>query len=329
MSQPVSETRYSQRELANMAHRAGLSQDQIRFHSDEDIVQGHFDLIRLGNGVVVHTSDVIELATLDSEKEMEARLTFLIVLDGVLELTLADRLHRVGLENGEQACCLTLPLTALQPMQRRIRKGRRIQKVTIALERAWFEGQGVRYEEYLGRLGYQPNQPLRWTPAERVVELARSLLKGNGDTDPLLQKLTFEQQGLELVTELLRGLGKGADNQCPVGSAVEVTDQRMRAVIAAIDSRNARLSSLEELAAEVGMSVSAMQRLFKKFYGTTVADYLRQRRLIEAKEALERNGLSIGEAAYLAGYNHPSNFISAFRRTFGKTPGEILANHRR
>lgn len=46
----------------------------------------------------------------------------------------------------------------------------------------------------------------------------------------------------------------------------------------------------------------------------------------EAKEALEQNGISIGEAAYLAGYNHPSNFISAFRKPFGHTPGELLAN---
>lgn len=321
--------RYSQQELANMARRAGLSQDQIRFQSDEDIVQGHFDLIRLACGVVVHTSDLIELASLDSAKEMEARLTFLIVFEGVLEVTLAGHLHRVGLEKGERACCLALPLTAVQPMQRRIRRGRLIRKVTIALEQAWFEQQGVTYDEYLNKLGCQPNQPLRWTPSAKIVELARSLLARADNRDPLLQKLAVEQRGLALVSELLQDLQRGSADEPYVGSmAAEVTDQRMRTVVAAIESRNARLSSLEELAAEVNISISALQRLSKKFYGTTVADYLRQRRLIEAKEALERDGITIGEAAYLAGYNHPSNFISAFRKTFGKTPGEMLRRAR-
>jgi len=312
-----------------MAQRAGMGKDQIRFHSDQDIVQGQFELRRLAGGVVVHTSNLIELVSLDSEKEMDARLTFLIVLEGVLELTVADRLHRAGLEPGERACCLTLPLTAQQPMQRRIRKGRRIRKVTIALEQAWFEQQGVDFERYLSQLGCQPNQPLRWRPSRRIVDLACGLLDSEVQNDPVLRNLTFEQQGLALVAELLQSLRDGKGQRSAAGAAsIEATDQRLRSVIAAIDSRHARLSSLDELAGEVGMSVSALQRLFKKYYGTTVADYLRQRRLIEAKEALEHAGISIGEASYLAGYNHTSNFISAFRRTFGKTPGDMFTDDR-
>jgi len=309
-----------------MARRAGLSQNPIRFQSEEDIVQGRFDLARLASGIVVHTSDLIELASLDSEREMEARLTFLIVLDGVLEITLAGRLYRAGLEPGEQACCLTLPLTAVQPMQRCIRKGRRIRKVTIVLERAWFEQQGVEYEDYLHRLGCQPDQPVRWTPPPKVVDLAHSLLAGSGGGDPLLQNLAAEQSGLALAIELLQALQKSFSHRPgEAAGANEIAGHRMRAVISVIEARNARLSGVEELAGEVGMSVSALQRLFKKFYGTTVADYLRQRRLIDAREAMEREGLSIGEAAFLAGYNHPSNFISAFRRSFGKTPGQQSA----
>ena len=38
---------------------------------------------------------------------------------------------------------------------------------------------------------------------------------------------------------------------------------------------------------------------------------------------IERDGLSIGEAAFLAGYSNPANFTTAFRRAFGILPKAI------
>ncbi|WP_092496768.1 helix-turn-helix domain-containing protein [Faunimonas pinastri] len=37
--------------------------------------------------------------------------------------------------------------------------------------------------------------------------------------------------------------------------------------------------------------------------------------------AIERNGVSIAEAAFLAGYSSPANFSTAFRKAFGLSPG--------
>ncbi|MFC6805573.1 helix-turn-helix domain-containing protein [Methylophaga thalassica] len=34
---------------------------------------------------------------------------------------------------------------------------------------------------------------------------------------------------------------------------------------------------------------------------------------------------SIGEAAFIAGYGHPSNFITAFKKRFKLTPSELVA----
>jgi AraC-like DNA-binding protein len=60
----------------------------------------------------------------------------------------------------------------------------------------------------------------------------------------------------------------------------------------------------------------------------TVNEYVRLRRLDMAKTALMVEGLSIGEEAYIAGYNHSSNFIAAFKRQFAMTPSELLRSHR-
>jgi AraC-like DNA-binding protein len=49
----------------------------------------------------------------------------------------------------------------------------------------------------------------------------------------------------------------------------------------------------------------------------------------QAKKALVIERLSIGEAAYIAGYNHTSNFIQAFKKTFALTPTEFIKRHRK
>jgi AraC-like DNA-binding protein len=47
------------------------------------------------------------------------------------------------------------------------------------------------------------------------------------------------------------------------------------------------------------------------------------RKLECARDALERGTLSIGEAAFLAGYTSAANFTTAFRRAFGILPRSL------
>ncbi|WP_246767099.1 helix-turn-helix domain-containing protein, partial [Bordetella pertussis] len=52
---------------------------------------------------------------------------------------------------------------------------------------------------------------------------------------------------------------------------------------------------------------------------------LRGARLTRARLGLERDGLSVAQAACLAGYTSAANFATAFRRAFGVTPGQLRA----
>lgn len=80
---------------------------------------------------------------------------------------------------------------------------------------------------------------------------------------------------------------------------------------------------LNQVASDMGMSVSNLQRVFRASYGQTIGEYIRQRRLEIARDAIVRERKSIGEAAYLAGYLHTSNFTNAFKRLFGVPPGTL------
>ncbi|KRA98984.1 hypothetical protein ASD83_00080 [Devosia sp. Root685] len=79
---------------------------------------------------------------------------------------------------------------------------------------------------------------------------------------------------------------------------------------------------LEALAKDVGLSPKRLNRGFRQLYGTTVFAFLRDARLDAARDALnEGTPLSLKQLAWELGYAQVSNFVTAFRRRFGVTPG--------
>lgn len=81
--------------------------------------------------------------------------------------------------------------------------------------------------------------------------------------------------------------------------------------------------SVSHLAKFSAMSISSLQHKFKNSLGISVLSYIRRRRLNIAKQQLEAGLMSISEAAYNAGYRHPSNFTSAFKKAFGMPPQHL------
>ncbi|HCS71542.1 MAG TPA: AraC family transcriptional regulator, partial [Rhodospirillaceae bacterium] len=102
---------------------------------------------------------------------------------------------------------------------------------------------------------------------------------------------------------------------------------KAQAVRAYIRARYTENPPLKRMARDLGMSVGTMQTAFKSAYGRTIADFCRELRLEQARIAIEREGKSVAEAAYGAGYSNPANFSTAFKRQFGLSPSEARADH--
>jgi AraC-like DNA-binding protein len=60
-------------------------------------------------------------------------------------------------------------------------------------------------------------------------------------------------------------------------------------------------------------------RLFKKYYGLTIRQYLIEIRLKKSKEFLS-NGMSVTQTCIAVGYKSPSSFSNLFKRKTGLTP---------
>lgn len=77
-----------------------------------------------------------------------------------------------------------------------------------------------------------------------------------------------------------------------------------------------------ELARAAGMSSTRYQLAFKKYYGTTPYEYLKDLRLNQALMLLKDSDYSIGIIAARVGYRNSGHFAKLFKENYGLGPRE-------
>jgi len=78
--------------------------------------------------------------------------------------------------------------------------------------------------------------------------------------------------------------------------------------------------TIRDLALELHLSPSYLQRLFKHQTGVSMGEWLSEQRLQRAAHLLANSCMSVKEIAYNVGYEHASSFIRAFERRFTQAP---------
>jgi AraC-like DNA-binding protein len=156
------------------------------------------------------------------------------------------------------------------------------------------------------------------TPA--MLEIARRMMATMRE-EGLIGALHQEAAALDFVAvmfETITGTGETAERKL-----ARIDRQRIARVRERLDAASSeeRLS-LYDIAEELGYSVSTLCRHFRQAYGISIGHYLADRRLQIARQALI-SGETIARAAYMAGYASPTSFSTAFKRTFGISPGQL------
>ena len=93
-------------------------------------------------------------------------------------------------------------------------------------------------------------------------------------------------------------------------------------VLKRIESQYTENLSVDQLAAEANMSVSAFHHNFKSVTSTSPLQYLKSYRLHRARMLMIHDGMKASAAAMRVGYESASQFSREFKRYFGVTPGE-------
>lgn len=113
------------------------------------------------------------------------------------------------------------------------------------------------------------------------------------------------------------GTGEGTgDGKPPADGYVEAT-------VRILKDRYIQGVTIEDVAAEIGLSAGHLSRLFKQETGYTFVDYLMHVRVKRAAELLRDPTVKIYEVADLVGYSDARYFAQVFRKLTGLTPKEF------
>lgn len=134
-----------------------------------------------------------------------------------------------------------------------------------------------------------------------------------------------------LVLQLLAVQTATATEECQSKSTQALSPSERQAICDArarlfADMRNP--PSLGQLAMAVGLSERRLNAGFRILFGMTVFEALKNERLEHARLAFEAGNLPLKEAAFRVGYNHVSNFVSAFKARYGAPPRQYLERKR-
>lgn len=162
---------------------------------------------------------------------------------------------------------------------------------------------------------------------DAILQAANQMTASMHDDGPL-QHLRREIASLELLSETLALILEdrpGVSSRRP--RTRRETMVEIREILDGLGPHQE--VSLTGLAEQANMSQRSLCRHFRAEFGTPILSYVADMRMEKARLALEWQDATIRAAADIAGYSHTTNFVTAFRRRYGHTPGNRAARKRR
>ncbi|MFT0532106.1 GlxA family transcriptional regulator [Castellaniella hirudinis] len=119
-----------------------------------------------------------------------------------------------------------------------------------------------------------------------------------------------------------------ASQRLSLRSRLDVSNPRLLAVIECMALHLEDTLSSAQLAAQTGLSVRHMNRLFKECLAVSPGGFYMGLRLDRARALLEQTGLPVREIGLACGFSTTSHFIRRFRERFGQTPVDARRRQR-
>lgn len=317
-------------DLRALSEAVGLPHN-ISADTQVPIMQGNWTYQSWRDGLSVHCVDATELRDISNASELPAGISFNLIFDGEIEFSLSGQRCRMSGSADRGVLCSAIVLAEPEILTRYLRQHVHVHKMNLFVTQAWLEAHCATQQaaDEVAALFRCHAGVFRWQATPVLVDRAAQFMHNSPQEASLTSCLTFEQAAIGLLGTLLDELHDCVGEPGEHTADVRMNGDESRKLKQRIDDSLRRCRTLEEIAASLGISSSTLQRRFKATCGMTVIEYVRQRRLEIARYALAVQGVSIGEAAYLAGYKHPSNFVTAFKKRFAVTPAQLVKSHRR
>lgn len=148
------------------------------------------------------------------------------------------------------------------------------------------------------------------SPMRRVAEQMMTLRPGR------LADMMLEAKALELLCLWVEGLSSVRD-PAPLLPRNRKKTEELKSLL---QTDAGMTMSLAQLSRTLAWNETQMMESFRRLTGTTISAYRQRRRMEHALAQLRTSDRSITDIAFEAGYEHPANFATAFKRSFGCSP---------
>ncbi|MEZ8239021.1 helix-turn-helix transcriptional regulator [Vibrio splendidus] len=313
------------------------------------LAEGKFLSYQYNDQIFVHGGRCVELVDSNIVSTAHSAILITILLEGKLTFGYDDLEFDLDANSGPQGVVVNLAKPA--NFRRSLIQGNQINKINILVKPQWVE---PRLSDHCSSKSFLDSHKAFYNVKINadIIQLTNALTSQATPTN-FQDKLVVETLTQQLLAQTLSQMPIQCCHQCtsddshtntestdPViashntnssvnldmASTSKSFDANIEDIISYIEINLDQQLSLESIASKFSMSISNLQRRFKQSYNLTINGYIRYRRLDIARQHLERGLVSITEAAYEAGYQHPSNFTSAFKKTFGVPPHELAKN---
>lgn len=291
---------------------------------DEALLAGRiYDVRALQPGLILHRAQGRDLHSMHSEVLQQPGIKLSLLAAGATEVAYGKRCYHLGPQahatrrNEAALVALAEPDTFSRHWQR----GREECKISITLKPQWLEQAGFGMLTEHARLATFANEHMAerpWVPSPQAMLAVQQVLQPP-PLLPALQEIFIQSRCLDIIVEAL-SLIVHADATAERRTLSPRAQRQLRQLQELLDSGTADDWSLPAIATHVGSNPTSLQQLFRREQGYTIFEYQRQRRLHRARAALSQRGVSVEEAAAIAGYSSAANFATAFKRLFGITP---------
>ncbi|MFS1973009.1 helix-turn-helix domain-containing protein [Vibrio splendidus] len=313
------------------------------------LAEGKFLSYQYNDQIFVHGGRCVELVDSNIVSTAHSAILITILLEGKLTFGYDDLEFDLDANSGPQGVVVNLAKPA--NFRRSLIQGNKINKINILVKPQWVE---PRLSDHCSSKSFLDSHKAFYNVKINadIIQLTNALTSQATPTN-FQDKLVVETLTQQLLAQTLSQMPIQCCHQCtsddshtntestdPViashntnssvnldmASTSKSFDAKIEDIISYIEINLDQQLSLESIASKFSMSISNLQRRFKQSYNLTINGYIRYRRLDIARQHLERGLVSITEAAYEAGYQHPSNFTSAFKKAFGVPPHELAKN---
>lgn len=340
------------RKRAEMA--GGISSDQLRaagthVGGSHDIesrhgagaktpLEGSFEVLAMRPGLMLRRADVRDCGDNLVRSTLTPGLKLIVLEQGDVELEFGHHHLRLkGPASGEGLQARLLMLTGPASFMRRAARNHRERSITLTVAPQWLQDGGLipggsspgAVDTSAIQSFLQTHLALHaWTLTPRGVTLAQRIARPPAHEDGV-DRLMLESRCLALLGEGLRhvALAAAAGGQSAGTLASRINPRhaaRLLDLRARIDAGKVTgPGRLADLTAQTGLGVRALQQGFYALTGSSAVEYLREQRLRTAQRALLNQGVSVAQAAAMAGYSSAANFATAFKRLFGVSPRDV------